>query len=561
MTRMDVSEGPIVPATRNGFGSRAGNPPVTQMPSGASQSAAKNSSRNSNAGSSGANAGDARVWDNDDDSSDQNSSNQSGVAGSSASGLSRTGSANGFRGTQSAGTEDDDAGSNFRSILSQLSGSQADEDEDAQGGSSQPAQNAKKQIAGSGDANSGKATLGRTADLATTPLDVAGAAKQILPFALGFSGTRELISSDEDSPGTSTSTAAARGAGNASGSHKDVAGHDASDAVHDAGRDSVHNSLHDSLHDSDRQSFSPQSSRMALDAQDDATTQVSADASNGHSGELAFAAKLIPNSNDSAAQSTIAVQANAAGVQANQKSSAATAAASSTGALSTGALSTGALSTGASSTGASSTTSNASNMTGANAGGTGGDQGGAAGEGFMRQAAIYSQESGAGHAGAASKTESSTPASSVDSPASARLGQSIELKPAAPASPSDITVRIPDSGRGTDVRFVERAGEVHVSVKTSDPGMAQTLRGGLNDFAARMDQTGIRAELWQPGSGGGSDSSSSQSGSDERQSDQHSGDQSNARRDQAAGSDPEDGQQNSKKPKWVEALEMSIGRQ
>jgi hypothetical protein len=273
--------------------------------------------------------------------------------------------------------------------------------------------------------------------------------------------------------------------------------------------------------------------------------QVSADASNGSAGELAFAAKLIPNSSDPATPSAIEAQANAA---AAQKSSAASSASNATSNASGNTISN-------------STLSSALNTTGANTGGTAGDQSGAGAEGFLRPGALYAQEggaqeSGAGHVPSALRTESATPAKSADSPAAARLGESIELRPTAPASPSDITVRIPDSGRGTDVRFVERAGEVHVSVKTSDSGMAQTLRGGLNDFAARMDQTGIRAELWRPGSDSGSDSSSSQNSSDDRPSDQRG-----SRRDQTATGDPEDGQQNSKKPKWVEALEMSIGRQ
>ena len=29
--------------------------------------------------------------------------------------------------------------------------------------------------------------------------------------------------------------------------------------------------------------------------------------------------------------------------------------------------------------------------------------------------------------------------------------------------------------------------------------MAQTLRGGLNEFAGRMEHAGIRAEVWRPG--------------------------------------------------------------
>ena len=56
---------------------------------------------------------------------------------------------------------------------------------------------------------------------------------------------------------------------------------------------------------------------------------------------------------------------------------------------------------------------------------------------------------------------------------------------AQPTSSRDITVRIPDdTERGTNVRFVERGSEVHVSVRTGDSELAQMLRGGLGDLTA-----------------------------------------------------------------------------
>jgi hypothetical protein len=140
-------------------------------------------------------------------------------------------------------------------------------------------------------------------------------------------------------------------------------------------------------------------------------------------------------------------------------------------------------------------------------------------------------------------------------PASARLAESIELRAAPPGSPNDITVRIPDSERGTDVRFVERAGEVHVSVRTTDAGMAQTLRSGLNDFAVRLEQGGVKAEMWRPSSDNGSGSPS------QNQYGRRPSDQRGSQGEHPGTGDSQDGNQNSKKPKWVEALEMSVGRQ
>lgn len=123
----------------------------------------------------------------------------------------------------------------------------------------------------------------------------------------------------------------------------------------------------------------------------------------------------------------------------------------------------------------------------------------------------------------------------------------------APAAPSgsghDISVRLPDAAeRAIDVRFVERGGEIHVSVRTGDLEAAQALRSGLNDFVGRMDHAGIRTEVWRPGA----DASSSQSDSQNQGSDPR--DQRGSGRHSSGAQDREE-QQRSNKPKWVEALE------
>ncbi len=133
----------------------------------------------------------------------------------------------------------------------------------------------------------------------------------------------------------------------------------------------------------------------------------------------------------------------------------------------------------------------------------------------------------------------------------ARIEQAMNM-PAPAASSHDITVRIADAGQhGADIRFVEHAGEVRVTVKTADAEMAQTLRSGLNDFANRMEQSGIRTEVWRPGA----DANSSQNPQDQfadqrgRQQNRDSRDSRNA---------PQQENQNSNKPRWVEELETSL---
>lgn len=137
----------------------------------------------------------------------------------------------------------------------------------------------------------------------------------------------------------------------------------------------------------------------------------------------------------------------------------------------------------------------------------------------------------------------------------ARMDQVAEAPPAPSSGNHDITIRIPDAttDQGTAVRFVERAGEVHVSVRTSDTEMAQTLRGGLNDLVTRLEDGGIRTQVWQPGS----DASTSQNNSQQSFTDP---DGSNGRQ-YSSGSNSEQESKQQNKPRWVEELEGSIGVQ
>jgi hypothetical protein len=152
-----------------------------------------------------------------------------------------------------------------------------------------------------------------------------------------------------------------------------------------------------------------------------------------------------------------------------------------------------------------------------------------------------------------------TPASHAPSSSplsvAARMDQVQEAPPAPTSGNHDITIRIPDAttDQGTAVRFVERAGEVHVSVRTSDSEMAQTLRGGLNDLVTRLEDGGIRTQVWQPGA----DASTSQNNSQQPFADP---DGSNGRQ-YSSGSNSEQESKQQNKPRWVEELEDSIGSQ
>src|SRR5579871_3717112 len=125
-------------------------------------------------------------------------------------------------------------------------------------------------------------------------------------------------------------------------------------------------------------------------------------------------------------------------------------------------------------------------------------------------------------------------------------------KPVEPSSSSrDFTVRIPAATeRGTNVRFVERGTEVHVSVRTADSELAQLLRGGLGDLTGKLQHTGVQAEVWRPGSQ--TSNSDSQNASQNESSDQRG---SGGRRNQSGAQRDGQDQPSEDKPRWVEELE------
>jgi len=64
----------------------------------------------------------------------------------------------------------------------------------------------------------------------------------------------------------------------------------------------------------------------------------------------------------------------------------------------------------------------------------------------------------------------------------------------------DITLDLDSGSRRAAVRLTERGGEVHVAVRTPDAGLAADLRQGLPSLAAKLEQSGFRAEAWHTAS-------------------------------------------------------------
>jgi hypothetical protein len=131
----------------------------------------------------------------------------------------------------------------------------------------------------------------------------------------------------------------------------------------------------------------------------------------------------------------------------------------------------------------------------------------------------------------------------------ARMERVIEPPAAPPTSANDIRVRVPDNNGGsTQVRFLESGGEVRVSVRTADEGLAQNLRTHLNDLTQRLAEGGIPAEIWKPGSTAASSQNNQQQ--PDREGRGSGGQQSGGQGGQ------QDRQQ--KRPAWLEEMDASL---
>jgi hypothetical protein len=66
-------------------------------------------------------------------------------------------------------------------------------------------------------------------------------------------------------------------------------------------------------------------------------------------------------------------------------------------------------------------------------------------------------------------------------------------------TPVDVAIRLHDAqDRSAQVRLVERAGELRVTVRSTDPDLVQSLRSGLDDLSSRLEMSGVKAHVFQP---------------------------------------------------------------
>ena len=153
---------------------------------------------------------------------------------------------------------------------------------------------------------------------------------------------------------------------------------------------------------------------------------------------------------------------------------------------------------------------------------------------------------------AAAPAESSTVPPSHSTAEALRTSES-NLPAAAPLRTGvaqEISIRIaPPDAPAVDLRIVERAGQVHIDVRTSDAGMQTTLRQDLGTLTNSLQRAGYHAETFTPATGTTRMTSSAQTENQDRQQDPSqnrggSGDSNGERR-----------QQQKRSGKWLEELE------
>jgi hypothetical protein len=154
--------------------------------------------------------------------------------------------------------------------------------------------------------------------------------------------------------------------------------------------------------------------------------------------------------------------------------------------------------------------------------------------------------------------------SSVKSDATAAAATSVESvsdpQPSIPSvRPHSIDLRIGGTeNSGVDVRVSQRAGDVQVTVRTPDTGLAQSLRDHLPELSDRLSQNGVHGDVWQSTpaqtSADTNSNQSDQSGADAwRGQGQGQQQQRQQQEQEQAGSQ----QQKQEQPSWLSELNMA----
>jgi hypothetical protein len=93
-------------------------------------------------------------------------------------------------------------------------------------------------------------------------------------------------------------------------------------------------------------------------------------------------------------------------------------------------------------------------------------------------------------------------------------------------------------GQRVEVRLTDRAGDIHVAVRTPDARLSDTMRADLPALAAKLEQSGFHTDAWQPGGGGERRALETGAGNASQDSQEHGGQNQQQKQD-----DPQQQQQ------------------
>ncbi len=113
----------------------------------------------------------------------------------------------------------------------------------------------------------------------------------------------------------------------------------------------------------------------------------------------------------------------------------------------------------------------------------------------------------------------------------------------------DISLRLVDGSKEqVEIRLVERAGELRVSVRSADSQLNTELRSGLGDLAGKLEKTGFHAETWHPSNEHAKPAEAAQTGNSKQdQESRHHGGQQHPERREPRGP-------RKIRPGWVEEM-------
>lgn len=124
----------------------------------------------------------------------------------------------------------------------------------------------------------------------------------------------------------------------------------------------------------------------------------------------------------------------------------------------------------------------------------------------------------------------------------------------------EISLQISSGGdHKVDVRLVERAGEVHISVRTPDVTLARELRQDLGSLTGKLAQGGFATEQFTP-AGTGSSSLSDQRPHPEQQDASRGHDPGSQDRGSGQQQQQQPPDERGKPPAWVEELDHSLAQ-